>query len=565
MEENNNDIQEYRNSYNPVNPLAVLAVIVIGPLALIAVIAILIAAWPTLTKMGATLVNGIISFVVIVAVLLLLVIIVGCIVKGIKLYHDVQLSHLAVEQEKEDLEARKAERRRLDERHDTEMHLLKTRAGFDENGNPPIFVSPEGYTLMPFGQFKQPVPSSYHYNIRTETTQGALDGKAPLELGPGQRQEELPLPKIEMFYSLIPFNSLQTGMGIDALTGQPILAPIVKSTHFKLIGGSGQGKSCVAAAIIDIAATTNDPDHLRIGLLDLEHNTSRLFENLPHIAEIGPRRIRLIGRDADEVAQKLKLLQWELKRRSELGEEYCRAHEPILLVYVEEMLALKYEVVDKKLNQEMLAAINILGVRARKYGIFLLACMQTDYSDKSTREAMAQFRTRAGFAIDPDTARASGFFNTELINQNFQTGRRGQYVLEKPAFSGLVLSPDYDVAAKLEALNPTTRTAMPSLPGRRNGSRSGAEPASVVDPVADTVVDSGFSTTRASDANLASLTEQEWRIVQKWRDGMGLKAIIASEFTNSKGEPVTGGDLFTQKSKEIQLLIARFLPDRRQA
>jgi hypothetical protein len=41
---------------------------------------------------------------------------------------------------------------------------------------------------------------------------------------------------------------------------------------------------------------------------------------------------------------------------------------------------------------------------------------------------------------------------------------------------------------------------------------------------------------------------------------MGMKQIIGSEYTNSKGEPLAGGDMFTQKSKEIQQLIGRFLP-----
>jgi hypothetical protein len=364
-------------------------------------------------------------------------------------------------------------------------------------------------------------------------------------------QPPVAFPSVEQFYEKIPFNSLQTGLGAHAGTGELIVAPIRKSTHFKLIGGSGQGKSCVAGAILDIATTTNDPDHLKIGLLDLEHNTSRLFENLPHIAEIGPKRQRLIGRDADEVAQKFKLLQWELQRRSELGETYCTQHEPVLLVYVEEMLALKYEVVDTKLKKEMLAAFNILAVRGRKYGIFFLACMQTDYSDKTTREAMAQFRTRGGFAIDPETARASGFFDTELVKQNFQAGRPGQYVLEKPQFSSITIAPDYDVAAKLERLEVATNN-QPDAPYILRQE---------VDPVVGSVVAQKSPTTGALEARSSTqLTPQEWRIIEKWRDGMGLKAIIGSEFTNSKGEPLTGGDLFTQKAREIQTLIARFLP-----
>jgi hypothetical protein len=298
------------------------------------------------------------------------------------------------------------------EQLNAQTEVVRRTITFDHQGNAGLLDPYSGQVQLLRGNMREhPALHSYHNAPRITSVSEESDQAANPAL------LDRPLPSIESFYQVIPYNSLQVGMGIEAATGKPVLAPITKSTHFKLIGGSGMGKSCVSAAMLDIAITTNDPDHLRIGLLDLEHNTSRLFEN-----------------------------------------------EPLLLVYVEEMLALKYEVVDKKLNAEMLAAINILGVRARKYGIFLLACMQTDYSDKSTREAMAQFRTRAGFAIDPDTARASGFFNTTLIKENFAAGRSGQFVLEKPQFSGLVLAPEYDVALKLEQLATTSRPATVAAP-----------------------------------------------------------------------------------------------------
>lgn len=469
----------------------------------------------------------------------------------------------AAQRELERLELARLE---AENRHQAEMAItyvkyLEVRAKYEEvryraQIEERRTLVPQGHTVVfdeGYGSREYSViqgMSAHHPTQLASGTQDALTGDG---------RQEYPLPKIEVFYELIPYNSLQVGLGIESATGKPVIAAIPKSTHFKFIGGSGQGKSCVAAGVLDIATTTNDPNHLRIGLLDLEHNTSRLFEDLPHVAEIGPRRQRLVGRDPDEVANKLKLLQWELTRRAQLGEEYCTQNEPILLVYVEEMLSLKYEVVDKQLQKDMLAAINILGIRGRKYGIFFLTCMQTDYSDKSTREAMAQFRTRGGFAIDPDTARASGFFNTALIKQNFQVGRQGQYVLERPQYGALVLAPDYDVALKLEAKSKkaTTRaTTVPTIEGTISHYESRETPAYEVASVPTTLTRKQPTT----GALHAPLTAQEWRIIEKWREGMGMKQIIASEFSNGKGEPLTGGDLFTQKAKEIQQLICRFLP-----
>jgi FtsK/SpoIIIE family len=424
----------------------------------------------------------------------------------------------------------------------------------DDQGNALVRDPYSGQFALLQGNMRSGI-TSYHHSEHVAPGVKAITEQQAGALPATMRE----LPNIEQFYALIPRNSLQTAMGIEAATGKPIIVPIRKSTHFKLIGGSGMGKSCLSAGMIDVAAATNDPDHLKLGLLDLEHNTSRLFEDLPHIAEIGPRRQRLIGRDPDEVAQKLKLLQWELSRRAGLGEEYCTLHEPVLLVYVEEMLALKYEVVDEKLKREMLAAINILGVRARKYGIFLLACMQTDYSDKSTREAMAQFRTRAGFAIDPEVARASGFFNVELVKQNFQAGSSGQYVLEKPQYSGLVLAPNYDVATRLEQLKapttpPTERENIRLLSTARAedvGAGVGADVGENQPPLPAPLPG-------ASQAALERFTAQEQRIIRKFtQEDMGIGQIVASEFTNTKGEPLTDGNLYRQRSKEVQDILRR--------
>jgi FtsK/SpoIIIE family len=263
--------------------------------------------------------------------------------------------------------------------------------------------------------------------------------------------------RLDEFYEAIPRNSLQTGLGSKVSTGELVTASIPEAVHFKLIGASGFGKSCLAGAMLDIATTTNSPDVLRIALLDLEWKTASLFEHLPHVYEVrsGGRIIRMVGRDADEVAARLGSLKQELNRRAT-----GNLDRPLLLIYVEEMLSLQYEV-DPDLQKQMLADLNILALRGRKYGIFFLACMQVDYSSKELREAKGMFRTRGGFAIDPPAARASGFVNTELVKTNFQRGRIGQYVLEKPAFSELVLAPRYDVATKVTTkatTNPTTTT-----------------------------------------------------------------------------------------------------------
>lgn len=256
-------------------------------------------------------------------------------------------------------------------------------------------------------------------------------------------------PSQDVLLSSLEQNKFQVSPGVQALTGDVVTVDLLKVPHLKIIGSSGFGKSCLAAAILDQATLLNDTKHLQLALLDLEHKTSRLFEDRPHLAELqdGRRRVTMLATNADEVATHLNVLKKELDRRSVLSERELYKN-PVLLMYVEEMLSLQYEV-DPKLLVRMFASLNILAVRGRKYGMFLLACMQTDYSTDELKVSQKQFRYRAAAAIDVPAARAAGFMNTDLIKENFQNGKPGQFVVEYPSFSNIVLAPQYDVRSLL--------------------------------------------------------------------------------------------------------------------
>jgi hypothetical protein len=84
------------------------------------------------------------------------------------------------------------------------------------------------------------------------------------------------------------------------------------------------------------------------------------------------------------------------------------------------------------------SSLLVLTTRGRKYGIFLLGVMQADYSTEEMKVSQKMFRFRGAAGIDPSAARAAGFTNTELVKQNFQTGKPGSFVVEYPGYSGLV-------------------------------------------------------------------------------------------------------------------------------
>ncbi len=287
-------------------------------------------------------------------------------------------------------------------------------------------------------------------------------------------------PTEDYLLSQIKENSYTVSPGVRASNGEPVLVDVTQVPHGKLIGSSGFGKSTCMYIMLKQAAETNHPGRLQLALLDLEHKTSRLLEDYPHVASfrVGKRLVQMVATDPDMVAEYLGYLKLELDRRTRLSEAELMKL-PVLLIYVEEMLSLQYEVVDPKLLQIIFHSLTILSVRGKKYGMFLYACMQTDYSTDELKVSQKMFRFRGAASVDVSAARAAGFINTDLVKHNFQNGKPGQLVIEYPSFSDIVVVPQLElkrlVAQKTGAAEnfgaaPDTENpvSIPALKGMRN-------------------------------------------------------------------------------------------------
>jgi hypothetical protein len=370
----------------------------------------------------------------------------------------------------------------------------------------------------------------YQFPSSAARTQVTMEPTAqPAQLAaPGVRQ-----PTQRYLIDQLEENALQVCPGIRTSDGQPVILSIPDAVHFKLIGSSGFGKSCLAGAILDQAIKLNSPDVLQIALLDLEHKTSRLFENAPNVATLqtGRRSIPMVATNADEVASQLGLLKKELDRRAQLS-EYDLQSEPLLLIYVEEMLSLQFEV-DETLIVQMLKDLSVLAVRARKYRMDLLAVAQTDYSTKELQVAQKQFRSRIAFAIDTTAARAAGFMSTELIKYSFSHSQRGDgmYVLETPGVASLMLAPVYDVRAKVLALD--TRSGRVQRPF---SDRSDTLPERIVN---------------ADERTVALRSERSTEVHNLLNNGWGKQAIIEKLWQCKKG----GSPKYKEAEQEYNQII----------
>lgn len=222
----------------------------------------------------------------------------------------------------------------------------------------------------------------------------------------------------------------------------------------------------MVAAFLDIITKTHDPRHVRIALLDLENQTSKLFSHLPHVATIkqAGKTIKLHARNADEVLERLINVVEIMEYRYTMPKEQL-LKQPVLLCYIEEFLALKnefksrvgrsknkgQEAKDKAVSdyETLIYCIEALAQRGLKARVQMLLCAQVEYSDDDFREALVSVQCGFSFCVRPKAALAAGFQNTELLNRNFRDNKVGQCVVETPDANDLVLAPEFDLEQRL--------------------------------------------------------------------------------------------------------------------
>lgn len=235
--------------------------------------------------------------------------------------------------------------------------------------------------------------------------------------------------------------------------------------HLKIIGASQKGKSSMAAALLDIITRTHDRNHVRVALLDLENQTSNLFADLPHLATVTHenQRIKLHARNREQVLQYLDYVVRIMELRYDMTPKE-RARQPVLLVYVEEFLALKNyfkKRVDatkgdpqkntqaKQDYANLIYCITEIALRGLKARVQFILCAQVDYRDDDLAEALTSITSGISFCVRPTAAQAAGFYRADLIKQNAIENAVGQFVAEMPDIQDLILAPDYDLEKRL--------------------------------------------------------------------------------------------------------------------
>lgn len=141
------------------------------------------------------------------------------------------------------LKDKASERRMAEERHSTEMYIVRTRLLPNEAGNyPHVWDEQEKRTIVtPVGQYIPNVPEHWaphehhEYNYRDTSTRVTEEQEEQKQL-PG-----IAAPSMDYIISQVPYNSLQVCLGVSATTGEPFTMDLIEGTHYRIIGGSGFG------------------------------------------------------------------------------------------------------------------------------------------------------------------------------------------------------------------------------------------------------------------------------------------------------------------------------------
>ncbi len=101
-------------------------------------------------------------------------------------------------------------------------------------------------------------------------------------------------------------SSLSLALGLD-VSGNPIVADLVKMPHLLVAGTTGSGKSVCITSIISCIVMNNSPRDLRIAILDPKMVELVRFNGLPH----------LMGKVETQIDRMLAVLAWAIKEMEE--------------------------------------------------------------------------------------------------------------------------------------------------------------------------------------------------------------------------------------------------------
>ncbi|NJL92583.1 MAG: DNA translocase FtsK [Anaerolineae bacterium] len=199
---------------------------------------------------------------------------------------------------------------------------------------------------------------------------------------------------------------LSIPLGRD-VSGEPVVFDLASLPHLLIAGTTGSGKSVALTSIVNALVMNNEPNQVRLIMLDPKRVELTRFNGLPHL--IGPveteaeRIIGVLRWTTREMDRRYKLLEMENARNIEaynaaLGRRRREEHLPYIVLVFDEIGDLMMTHPD-----ETETTVTRLAQKARAAGIHLVIATQRPSTDVLTGLIKANFPGRISFAVASGT------------------------------------------------------------------------------------------------------------------------------------------------------------------
>lgn len=231
-------------------------------------------------------------------------------------------------------------------------------------------------------RIEAPVPGRSYVGIEVPNNQTSLVRMRPL-------MESEAFTKIK--------SPLAIALGRD-VSGQPLVADLARMPHMLVAGQTGSGKSVFIAALAACLAINNDPEKLRLVMIDVKMVELVRFNGLKH----------LMGKVETDIQRILGVLRWlvlEMEHRYRLLEgihardidsynKKSKNQIPRIVVIIDELADLMMSAPDQTEHQ-----LVRLAQMARATGIHLVVATQRPSTDVVTGLIKANFPARLAFSV----------------------------------------------------------------------------------------------------------------------------------------------------------------------
>jgi S-DNA-T family DNA segregation ATPase FtsK/SpoIIIE len=193
--------------------------------------------------------------------------------------------------------------------------------------------------------------------------------------------------------------AIPLGRGVS---GQPIVSDLAGMPHLLIAGTTNSGKSVCIAALTTALVMNNNPDDLKLVMVDPKRVELNRFNGLPHllgVVETNIERILAVLRWATtEMDNRYRLLEViharNLETYNQKMDKLGKPRMPRVVMLIDELADLMISAPD-----ETESAIVRLAQKARAVGIHLVVATQRPSTDVVTGVIKANFPTRIAFTV----------------------------------------------------------------------------------------------------------------------------------------------------------------------